>query len=224
MNIWKFFQSKKVPHIDRSPDEIRKEILNFLNTKYKQANTLDEARVSYSTLKKGLRKIGMTDSEITSNLIYLKRDGWVEEKIIKHETAYEGIEEVHYYCISNQGINFLEGPSVFQKKNKLEGINITNIQGAIVIGDGNIVQNQYIDLYKSLVLLGERVRLSDEFNDGQKLDIQADIDTIKSQLQKLSPDKGIIQKTWEFIKVTVTAAAFVELVLTISRLISHHFS
>jgi hypothetical protein len=224
MNIWKFFQNKKVPHVDRSPDEIRKEILNFLNTKHKQAATLNEASVSYGDLKRGLRKIGMTDSEITSNLIYLKRDGWVEEKITKYETDFQGIEEVHYYCITNQGINFLEGPSLFQKKNKLEGINITNIHGAIVIGDGNIIQNQYIELYKSLELLGERARLSDEFNDGQKLDIQADIDTIKSQLQKLSPNKGTIQKTWEAIKVTVTAAAFVELLLTISRLISQHFS
>ncbi len=94
MSIWdklrEKIRGKKVPHIDRSPDEIRKEILNFLNTKHKQAATLDETSLSYGALKRGLRKIGMTDSEVTSNLVYLIRDGWVEEKIIKYE-SYEFI-------------------------------------------------------------------------------------------------------------------------------------
>jgi hypothetical protein len=110
------------------------------------------------------------------------------------------------------------------KKNKFDGINITNIHGAIVIGDGNIVQNQYIELYRGLESLGEGVRKSNDFSDEQKLNIQADIETIKSQLQKLSPDIGIVQKTWGAIKAAVTTAAFVELIINISQLISKLFS
>jgi hypothetical protein len=116
MKIWELIRKKKEQHIDRSADEIRKEILNFLYSHYKQASVLNETNVSYDALKRGLRKTGMTDSEITSNLLYLKRDGWVEEKTKKNKDIFKDVEEVHYYCISNQGINFVEGPSIFQKK------------------------------------------------------------------------------------------------------------
>lgn len=224
MKIWDLFKRKQVPHVDRSPDEIRKEILKYLYSKRTRAQSLDEVSVSYKTLKNSLRKIGMTDSEITSNLVYLNDEEFIKENIIKHENEDGQIVDVHYYRISNQGIRFLEGPSEFQKKTKFDGINITNINGAIVVGDGNIIQNQYIELYQSLESLGENVRHSKGFNDEQKLSIQADLDTIKSQLQKLSPDKNTIRKIWEAIKVVVTSTEFAKLIASISLLILKHFS
>jgi hypothetical protein len=230
MNIWEALWGKihkknePPPVIVRSTDEIREEILKLLLSAHKNTYDIQGASVSYTVLKRGLKRIGLKDSEITSNLIYLKRDDWIEEKIIKHKGDFGDIEEIHFYCISNKGIDYLEGPSKFQKSSKYDGINIENINNVVVTGNDNIVQIQYLELNQSLDLLDGGVRRSNDFSDEEKWNIQADIETIKSQLKKLSPDKGIIQKAWDAIKVVATTGSVVNLIITINKLISQFYS
>jgi hypothetical protein len=83
-------------------------------------------------------------------------------------------------------------------------INITNIQGVTVIGEGNYVHSQYSDLYQSLDLLGEGIRQADRLSDEAKLNYQAEIETIKSQLLKPNPDRSILKTAWNALKGVAT--------------------
>ena len=116
-----------------------------------------------------------------------------------------------YYKISDVGINYFEGPSKFQRISKsFSGINITNVQGVTVVGDQNIVVNtQYLDLYRKLSLLSEAVRGSAQLSDREKLEYVMEIETIKDQLAKLSPDKNIIRLAWEKLKPLAKVAGII---------------
>jgi len=199
---------------ERTVDEIRELILSFLYSKYKNTRSVKGVRVASGRIEKELKKAGLKENEIASNLFFLTRNGWVDEVKERYEfiPPHTGIAipvERIFYRISDYGINHFEGPSKFQRPQRFDGINITNIQGAIAIGDGNIVQNQFSNLYRNLDLLGEEIRRSNEFADVEKLNYQAEIETIKSQLAKPVPDKGILQKAWEKLKPLATVGGIV---------------
>lgn len=59
---------------------------------------------------------------------------------------------------------------------------------------------------RALSLLSEEIMKSDQFTDEEKLNYHAEINTIKSQLSKTLPDKGIIAKAWEKLKPLATVA------------------
>lgn len=209
---------------NRNADEIRELILSYLFTKYKRTRSVKGVGVPPSTIKRELkRKHGLTENEVASNLYFLIRQGWVDEVEEKYEfTRRNGITfhgSKTFYRISDYGISHFEGSSKFQRPQRFEGINIMNVQGAMAIGDGNIVQNQYSDLYRNLDLLGEGVRRSNEFSDVEKLNYQAEIETIKSQLAKPLPDKGILQKAWEKLKPLATVGGIVSLFETVRAFI-----
>jgi len=149
-----------------SSDDVRKSILDFLYKVHKSARGRESTRVSRSELKTELKKLGLKESEIASNLDYLIQSGWVkvefEESEFKTPKGFVRKQKKEYYKISDIGINYFEGPSKFQRVEKsISGINITNIQGVTIIGDQNIVVNtQYIDLFRKLSLLSEAVRNS----------------------------------------------------------------
>jgi len=52
-------------------DEIREAILKFLYEKHKKARSLKSARASMKELKDELKKLGLKEQEIVSNLDYL---------------------------------------------------------------------------------------------------------------------------------------------------------
>jgi hypothetical protein len=93
-----------------------------------------------------------------------------------------------------------EGPSKFFSSERFSGINITNIQGVTVVGNNNIVKNEFIDLFRELEKLGDIIRSNSKFSDKEKADLQSDIETIKNQLGKTEPNKNIIKSAWETIK------------------------
>ncbi len=223
-NIWGKVSNRIRPpktHLPfRTPDEVREEVLNYLFNTYKKALTVEDIYVSNGRLRKNLKKFGLKDNDITSSIVYLKANDWIDEKLKIYENDFEKTK-VYFYRISANGINYKEGPSKFQKVEKLSGINISNNQGAIAIGDGNVVQNQYTELCNSLDKLGEAVRQSKKYNSKQKSIVKSNIDTIKTQIGKPSPDKGIIQKAWDAIKGIATVGSVLNLVFTISPLISH---
>ena len=67
--------------------------------------------------------------------------------------------------------------------------------------------------------LGKQVRLSSELNDEEKMNSQADIETIKSQLAKPKPDKDIIRKAWSALKVVSTINGVVSLYTKIAPIV-----
>ena len=193
-------RKKKQP---KDPDEVREAILRLLYDKYKSASTPKKMRLKISEIKKALKSISFESKEIVSNLEYLVQSRWIttEEEIYEVKTK-RGIipSKTTYYKISDKGVNHFEGASKFQRAHVLGIKNITNIQGVITIGDGNIVNVKYGELYQNLSLLQDEILKTEKLNDEEKLNLASDIETIKTQLQKPTPDKGIISKAWRSIK------------------------
>ena len=206
-------------------DEIRKIILEYLYNIHKKARSLKKARVSMKDLKKGLKERGLREQEIIRNLDYLIQSGWVtverEETEFKTPKGFTRKQVKEYYKISDTGINYFEGPSEFQRVAKsFSGINITNIQGVTVVGDQNVVVNtQYLDLYRRLSLLSEAVRNSGQLTDREKLEYVMEIETIKDQLAKPSPDKNIIKLAWEKLKPLATISGIMTFFKQVAEII-----
>ena len=187
----------------KDPDEVREAILRLLYDKYKSASTPKKMRLKISEIKRALKSISFESKEIVSNLEYLVQSRWIttEEEIYEVKTK-RGIipSKTTYYKISDKGVNHFEGVSKFQRTDVLTDINITNIQGVITIGDGNIVNVKYRELYQNLSLLQDEILKIEKLSDEEKLNLASDIETIKTQLQKPTPDKSIISKAWGSIK------------------------
>lgn len=191
-------------------DEICEIILKFFYDAHKRARSLKSARLKISAVKKDLKQQGLTEQEIVRNLDYLIQTGWLLKETESYQLRTErGIvtTKTEHFKISDKGIDHFEGASKFQRAHPLTGINITNIQGVTIVGDGNVVNAQYSDLYGNLSLLAEEIMKSDEFSDEEKLNYRAEINTIKSQLSKTSPDKSIVAKAWNKLKALATVAA-----------------
>lgn len=160
-----------------------------------------------------------------SNLDYLIQAGWVkvesEEVEFKTPKGFTKRQKREYYKISDSGINYFEGPSKFQRVEKsVYGINVTNIQGVTVIGDQNVIVNtKYLDLYRSLSLLSEIIRKSSQLSDEEKLNYVMEIETIKDQLSKPTPDRSIIKLAWEKLKPLATVSGIASFFKQVSELI-----
>jgi len=209
----------------RTDDEIRELILKDLYEVHKNARSLKTARKSISELKRQLKQHGLSEKEIVSNLDYLISAGWVkvEQEVFEFRTPKGFIRknEKKYFKISDAGIDYFEGASRFQKIEKsFSGINVTNIGGVTVLGDGNIIVNEsYVDLYKELSLLSDIIRKSEQLTDTDKLNYVAEIETIKSQLMKPKPDKNIIKQAWEKLKSLATVAGIAAFFERVAKLI-----
>lgn len=85
-------------------------------------------------------KHSMTQQDVASNLDYLVQVGWarevVKERSITTKTGMELSQEQVKYKISDIGINHLEAGTLFKSMKNSHNINITNVQGVTIIGDG----------------------------------------------------------------------------------------
>ena len=124
------------------------------------------------------------------------------------------------YKISHHGIDLLQKASAFKRQVGHTGINITNVNGVTVIGDGNVVSANFTDLSRALSGIRDEIRSSDSMSDVQKLEVVADIDTLQAQLQKPKPSRAVVQALWSGIERVVTGAGFVELVSNVAPLIA----
>ena len=91
---------------------------------------------------------------------------------------------------------------------------ITGSGNNIIIGNQNTITNvanaQYAEGHKLTEDLRRKVNALGELSDDQKISVQSDLETIKSQLAKQQPDAGILQIAKNNISfladiVTVTA-------------------
>jgi len=160
-------------------------------------------------IKKALKALGVMEKRIVSNLTYLLQNHWLEQDVRQFIVQPGGrpvMTRQVRYRISSAGVDRYEGPSAFQRADRMAGINITNIQGVTVVGHDNVVNTQFADLYRSLDLLGSEIRGSEQLSDREKLSYQAEIETIKSQLMKEQPDRSIVERAWAVLKGVATVA------------------
>lgn len=205
-----------------SDDEVRIAILEYLYNAWKNPRGMDSHKLKISQITSDLKKKGIEKKYVIRNLLYLIETGWAIEEV-KESQFFSGKmripTEKKTYKISKDGIDYFEGSSKFQKENKLAGINITNVQGVIAIGSNNYIRNEFTELFESLEDLGRQIRISNGLNDEEKINYQAEIETIKSQLIKPKPNKDIIRKAWDAIKAVATINGVVNLYTKVKPLI-----
>lgn len=208
-------------------DEIRQRILNFLSDCRKKARGLDSLMASSSDIKKAMAKLAISQNKTVQNLDYLVQHGWIDEKIIKRPyTTPKGIEipnEKHLFGLSAIGMKYIEGESEFDRTSVFSGINITTIGGVTVVGNNNVVRNEFVDILRIFNQIEGLVKMTDQLSEEQKLDVQADIQTIKSQLSKSKPSKDILRKAMDGICFIGSIPGFIDVVKIATEAVSKIF-
>lgn len=177
---------------------------------------------SINSIPVGIRKIqqyakehfGMKQPEVAASLDYLIQHGWVDE-IKEKRTFIRGGTTIptsqSKYRLSAEGISLYDSDSRFNSLNRYSGINVENIGGVVVVGNNNVVNNKYRDLYTSLDALEKKIKLTEQLPDKEKLDAAADIQTVKDQLSKEEPNKSIVSIAIAAVRAAATAAGAIDL-------------
>ena len=208
-------------------DEIRDQIMEYFYDMYRNRSGTFRGRERGDIAASQISKTYKYDRrEISRNLEYLAKSGWIEH-VIKYEPSRGDPNiklEKHSYEITRKGIDIIEGESKYMN-NKYQGINISNVGGVVVLGDKNIVNQNYKELNNLLNELSENIR-NEDIDDTEKLNAIADIETMQKQVMKPSPDKGIISKAWknirniDFNKSLQSAGKILDLVDRVGKFIS----
>jgi len=206
-------------------DEKRDKILRFLYQRHKTTRGIKKIPIGIRDLQSEMKQQHeMSQAEVSSNLDYLIQAGWVKEVVKERAfTTKAGMQvssEQCKYKISDVGINHLEAGTAFKKPQTASQVNITNIKGVTILGDGNIVNAQFTDLFRAIEELGHAIADSRSLTDEQKLDAAADLSTIHAQIAKMTPDCTIISAAWKSLKALATLGGAVGAAERVSHLIS----
>lgn len=201
-------------------DECRDQVLRVLHGHLRKARGMRQSGMLQRDLQTSLRDLGFKMQQVVRNLSYLVEKGWVTElrdqRRIRTKSGMEVENERRTYRISDAGIDRIEGASVYQQNPaKYGGINISQISGVVVLGDGNYVNQKYSDLARSIDGLAKAVEASEELDDNEKLEASANLTCIRAQLVKAEPDRTFIQRLWsglEHIATVSDCIAFAQLV------------
>ena len=186
-----------------NPDDIKRDqILRFLHERHKTTRGILKIPIGIRDLQSEMKKRHeMKQNEVSSNLDYLVQVGWVrdvtKERSFKTKGGMELSSEQVKYKISDIGINHLESGTAFRKPDLASHVNITNIKGVTVVGDGNVVNTELTDLSRALDELQSTIQQSSEITDPQRLEALADVSTIRDQISKTSPTKLIVLEAWK---------------------------
>lgn len=213
----------KVPQ--RSPDEIRRLVLEFLYEHHRKARGALAVEIGFRDLHRKMKeRHGLSQQEVASNLDYLVQKEWVRrvETPRAYTTPYgttQSSERVTFK-ISDIGIDLIEGDSEFNRTSPYGGVNISNVQGVVVLGNQNsVIQNKFESLATELGQLRREVATS-PLSDEDKVAVIAEIQTVESQLAKREPNRSIIQQAWASVEKVVTVGSLAELGAKVGRLIA----
>ncbi len=205
-------------------DEIRDAVLRCLYAFHRKARSPQSAGVGIRELGAGLKPRGYKQQEIAHNLDYLIQKGWVRQVVEERTfTTRRGTTQQAQkvtYKVSDVGIDRLETASTYRSPPTVPQVNITNVRGVTVVGDGNVVNTTFTELARVLNEVRQAVLNAASVSDEQKLDAAAGIDTLQAQLQKPSPDKEIVKRVWGGIEKIVTAAGLAELLARAAALLA----
>ncbi len=180
-------------------DVIRDAVLRHLCLIDQRAKSPRSAGLKITDLNKAMKTLGYKQQQVAHNLDYLIQKGWArEETEIRSFTTPRGTtqpSEKHTYKISDVGIDRLESASVYERPLTAAGINITTIRGVTVVGDGNVVNTDYTELSTVFSDIRAAILESPTIAEADKLNALADIDALRSQLQKPQPDRHVIRRS-----------------------------
>jgi hypothetical protein len=204
-------------------DAIRDSLLRYLYEVHQAARSVKSAAIGIRDLQSAMKsRYGVKQQETARNLDYLLQKGWVSEVVEERSfTTARGTQQSSpriTYKISDVGIDLLEGASMYERPFGGGGVNITTIKGVTVVGDGNVVNLEFIELSKALQELRDEV-VSSDLEDRSKLEALADIDALTSQLQKPAPDPTVVQRLWEGLEKAALIAGATDLAARIGDLL-----
>jgi hypothetical protein len=196
-------------------DDVRDKLLRFLYERHKSSKGIGKIAIGIRDLQKEMKaRFGLKQADVTSNLDYLIQVGWVREVVrertFKTKRGMELSQEQVKYKISDIGINHLQAGTMFKRPDSFGSINITNVQGVTVVGEGNVVNANLTDLSRALDELDRAIGAAKELTDAQKLDAVGDLSTIRTQIAKQNPNKQIIKTAWESLQGLATVATLAE--------------
>src|SRR5207253_554869 len=122
--------------------------------------------------------------------------------------------------ITEVGINHLEAASMFKKPQAASQVNITNVQGVTVVGDGNLVNAKFTELARALDDLDQAIAGSRQLTDEQKLDAAGDLSAIRAQVAKKNPSASAIRGAWDGLKALPVLGTAAEAVTKVGELLS----
>ena len=205
-------------------DKIRDAILRHLYDVHQRARGPKAVAIGIRKIQQAMKPAGIKQAEVNSNLDYLVQKDWVRKVVEERSYRTAGgtlrSSEKIEYKISHVGIDRLEGASTYERRTAFAGVNITNIRGVTVVGTGNVVNTDFTDLAQLLSQLEDEVRTSEAIGEAERLNALADLGTIQTQLSKLEPDGGIIQRAWQNVEAVATVGGVVDLATKIATLIS----
>jgi hypothetical protein len=210
-------------------DAVRRQILQYFydrNAGATSARGKKGAAMKISDVKRELKsKWGLAQQTVISNLTYLIDRGWVKKSEVQKTVNVPGgtiPSTVTWYEISALGIDKIEGGSEFEPKDRYPGINVnatgTNV---ITLGDGNVVNAQFSKLREQLDELKSRIASSPVLGEKQKFDVATDIESVKDQLAKETPDRTIVAHLWSGIDRVAKLAGAVDAAQKVWPLIRH---
>jgi hypothetical protein len=204
-------------------DERRDQILRFLYERHKTTRGIQKIPIGIRDLQREMKaRFGMSQPDVASNLDYLVQVGWVrevtKERSFKTGRGMEISAEQVKYKISDVGINHLEAGTVFKKPEAASAINITNVKGVTVVGDGNVVNTQLTDLSRALDDLDKALAAS-KLTDEEKLDAAGDLATLRTQIAKSHPLKAVLQGAWGSLERLATVGGAAEAATRVGELI-----
>lgn len=213
-----------MPKVEPPDDDVREAILGHLYTAWKNPRGMDSHKLKISQITGDLKKKGIEKRYVIRNLHYLLETGWAIAEVKEsqfHTDTMSIPTEKKTYRISKDGIDYFAGSSRFQKSNRFAGISISDIKNSvIVLGDNNIVRNEYKELSDALDNLGRHIRISSEIPSDEKINYQADIDTMKAQIMKQKPDRDIVRKAWSALKGVATINGVASFVTKVAPLVA----
>jgi hypothetical protein len=205
-------------------DAIRDAILRHLYELHGKARSPKSAGRGIKDLVHDLKERGYKQQQVASNLDYLVQKEWVREQIDNRTfTTQSGTTQTaerRTYKISDRGIDRLESASTYKRQEIGSHVNITNVHGVTVVGEGNVVNVTFTELTRVLNNLREEILASAILDDTQKLDCVSDIDSMQSQLQKPEPNRSIVGTLWKGIESVAKVATLTEIAEKAYRLIS----
>jgi hypothetical protein len=211
-------------------DEVRRQILRYFYDRNANATSKTGKKgtaAKISDVKAGLKALhGLTQPQVMSNLTYLIDMDWVKTFEIQKQFEAKGgttiPSSVTWYEITAAGIDKIDGESEFTSPSRFEGVNIqatgTNV---ITMGNGNVVNVEHRELHAELSTLRDRLTLADGLSEGAKLEVVADIESLKDQLAKPAPNPTVVKALWSGIEKAAAIAGLAELAITIAPHVQH---
>lgn len=209
-------------------DEIREKILQYFYDRNENATSRfgkKGSAVKISDVKKELKALhSLSQQEVQANLTYLIDRGWInvveQEKTVTTKRGTTMPSVVPYYEIAAQGIDKIEGGSEFEPPERYPGIKIEATgHNVVTLGDGNVVNVEFRQLFDELTELKERISESSALSEQEKFAVAVDIETLKDQLAKEQPDAEITKRLWPGIEKAANVAGLAQAAISMGSAI-----